>query len=77
MILTSKPGAITIAEEMSGMPGIACDTARKGYGFDYRLSMGVPDLWIKLVKDTPDENWDMGMLGHELIQRRPEEKVIS
>lgn len=72
-----KPGAITIAEEMSGMPGMACDTARKGYGFDYRLSMGVPDLWIKLVKDTQDQNWDMGMLGHELTQRRPEEKIIS
>jgi 1,4-alpha-glucan branching enzyme len=72
-----KPGALTIAEDMSGMPGLAADTARKGYGFDYRLSMGVPDLWIKLVKDTPDENWDMGHLIHELTQHRPEEKIIS
>lgn len=77
MIHNYKPGALTIAEEMSGMPGIASEIARSGYGFDYRLSMGVPDLWIKLVKDTPDENWDMGHLIHELTQHRPEEKIIS
>jgi 1,4-alpha-glucan branching enzyme len=62
---------------MSGMPGLACDIQKDGFGFDYRLSMGVPDLWIKLVKDTPDENWDMGHLIHELTQHRPEEKIIS
>ncbi len=56
---------------MSGMPGIACDTSRSGYGFDYRLSMGVPDLWIKLVKDTPDEKLDMGHLFHELTSIVP------
>jgi 1,4-alpha-glucan branching enzyme len=72
-----KPGAITIAEEMSGMPGIAASTKIKGYGFDFRLSMGVPDFWIKLVKDTYDEDWDMGTLMHELTQHRPEEKIIS
>ncbi len=72
-----KSDAITIAEEMSGMPGLASSTARKGYGFDYRLSMGVPDFWIKLVKETFDENWDMGTLMHELSQHRPEEKIIS
>jgi 1,4-alpha-glucan branching enzyme len=77
MIHEFKRGAMTIAEEMSGMPGIACNTSRDGYGFDYRLSMGVPDLWIKLVKDTPDENWEMGNLIHELTQHRPEEKIIS
>jgi 1,4-alpha-glucan branching enzyme len=72
-----KPGAITIAEEMSGMPGLAADTEKKGYGFDFRLSMGVPDFWIKLVKETADENWDMGKLFYELTQHRPEEKIIS
>lgn len=77
MIHEFKPGVITIAEEMSGMPGIASDTFQGGYGFDYRLSMGVPDFWIKLVKDTPDEAWNMGQLYHELTQHRPEEKVIS
>lgn len=69
--------ALTIAEEMSGMPGIAAGNNEKGYGFDYRLSMGVPDLWIKLTKDTPDEYWDMGKLMYELTQHRAEEKIIS
>lgn len=72
-----NPEAITIAEEMSGMPGLASATEKKGYGFDFRLSMGVPDFWIKLVKETFDENWDMGQLFHELTQHRPEEKIIS
>jgi len=72
-----NPEAITIAEEMSGMPGLASGTKRMGYGFDFRLSMGVPDFWIKLVKETFDENWDMGKLFNELTQHRPEEKIIS
>jgi 1,4-alpha-glucan branching enzyme len=77
LIHSINQNAITVAEEMSGMPGIACPTDLMGTGFDYRLSMGVPDIWIKLVKDTPDEHWDMGMLVHELLQHRPEEKIIS
>ncbi len=72
-----NPQAVTVAEEMSGMPGIAAPVEKSGYGFDYRLSMGVPDYWIKLIKDTPDESWDMGSLMHELTQHRPEEKIIS
>jgi len=77
MIHEFKPGSITVAEEMSGMPGLAAGTGKKGFGFDFRLSMGVPDLWIKLVKETLDENWDMGKLMHELTQHRPEERIIS
>lgn len=77
MIHNFKTGALSIAEEMSGMPGLAADNGKKGYGFDYRLSMGVPDYWIKLIKETFDENWDMGQLMHELSQHRPEEKIIS
>ena len=72
-----NPAAVTIAEEMSGMPGIAASNDSKGYGFDYRLSMGVPDYWIKLVKDTMDEAWDMSAIMHEMTQHRPEERVIS
>jgi len=72
-----RPSAITVAEEMSGMPGIAAENDRKGYGFDFRLSMGVPDFWIKLVKETPDEHWDIGKLMYELTTHRPEEKIIS
>jgi 1,4-alpha-glucan branching enzyme len=77
LIHSFKPGVISIAEEMSGMPGIASDTNNNGFGFDYRLSMGVPDFWIKLVKETFDEQWDMGKLMYELTQHRPEEKIIS
>jgi len=77
MIHKFKPGAVTIAEEMSGMPGLASDTEKMGYGFDFRLSMGVPDFWIKLVKETYDEHWDMGKLFNELTQHRPEERIIS
>lgn len=72
-----RPGALTIAEEMSGMPGLAAPVSVKGYGFSHRLSMGVPDFWIKLVKETMDENWDMGKLMYELTQHRSEEKIIS
>jgi 1,4-alpha-glucan branching enzyme len=77
LIHSFNPEAITIAEEMSGMPGLASRTENMGYGFDFRLSMGVPDFWIKLVKETFDENWDMSQLFHELTQHRPEEKIIS
>lgn len=72
-----KPGATSVAEEMSGMPGIAASVDSGGYGFDYRLAMGVPDIWIKTVKEIPDEEWDLGYLLHELSQHRQEEKVIS
>ncbi len=77
MIHKFKPSALTVAEEMSGMPGLAAETEKMGYGFDFRLSMGVPDFWIKLVKETPDENWDIGKLFYELTQHRPEEKIVS
>jgi 1,4-alpha-glucan branching enzyme len=72
-----NPNAVTVAEEMSGMPGIATPVNTGGVGFDYRLAMGVPDIWIKMVKEIPDEKWDLGYLIHELTQHRPEEKVVS
>ncbi len=72
-----KPSAITIAEDMSGMPGLAAPYKYGGYGFDYRLSMGVPDFWIKLIKEKRDEDWHVGMMFHELTQARFDEKVIS
>jgi 1,4-alpha-glucan branching enzyme len=72
-----NPSVMTIAEEMSGMPGIAAPVEMKGFGFDYRMAMGVPDYWIKLVKDMPDEEWNTGRLFYELRQRRPEERVIG
>lgn len=72
-----NPNAITIAEDMSGMPGMCIPIKDGGIGFDYRLSMGIPDLWIKMIKDQQDENWDMNMLWYELVGRRPMEKNIG
>ena len=72
-----NPFAVTIAEEMSGMPGMCIPIRSGGIGFDYRLSMGVPDFWIKLLKDTRDEDWDMRRLWYELTTRRPKEKNIG
>ena len=69
--------AITVAEDMSGMPGMCLPIEDHGIGFDYRLSMGVPDLWIKTLKECSDENWDMYKLWYELIGRRPQEKNIG
>lgn len=72
-----RPDAITIAEEMSGYPGLAGPTEACGMGFDFRLSMGIPDYWIKLIKEVPDEKWPVGRIFYELQLHRPEEKVIN
>jgi len=72
-----NPKAITIAEDMSGMPGMCIAIKDGGIGFDYRLSMGVPDLWIKTLKECTDEQWDIMKLWYELTIRRPSEKNIG
>lgn len=72
-----RPDAMTVAEDISGMPGLALPVDGGGMGFDYRFAMGVPDYWIRLVKDTPDEAWSMKGLRHELTNRRREESTIS
>ena len=77
LIHTVKPTALTIAEEMSAMPGLAAPREYGGLGFDYRLSMGVPDMWIKLLKEARDEAWNFDSIFHELTTHRPEEKTIS
>ena len=77
LIHTIRPDAITIAEDVSGMPGLAAEIALGGIGFDYRFSMGVADYWTKLAKDVRDEDWPMGNLWHELTNRRRDEKIIS
>ncbi|MBE6780867.1 MAG: 1,4-alpha-glucan-branching enzyme [Ruminococcaceae bacterium] len=77
LIKENNPKAITIAEDMSGMPGMCLPIKYGGIGFDYRLSMGVPDLWIKYLKDISDDYWNMGNLWWELNSRRPKEKVIG
>ncbi len=77
LIHTINPKAITVAEDMSGMPGMCIKIEDGGIGFDYRLSMGVPDLWIKYLKEYKDEEWDMFRLWYELNSRRPNEKNIG
>ncbi len=72
-----NPKAITVAEDMSGMPGMCIKIEEGGIGFNYRLSMGVPDLFIKLIKEYSDESWDMYKLWYELNSRRPKEKNIG
>lgn len=69
--------AITIAEEMSGMPGIASKVKDGGIGFDYRMAMGIPDYWIKLLKEVKDEDWNVTDMMWELTNRRVDEKTIS
>ena len=69
--------ATAIAEDMSGMPGMCLPIEQGGIGFDYRLAMGEPDYWIKLLKEVRDEDWQMGTLWHEMTTRRPQEKVIG
>jgi 1,4-alpha-glucan branching enzyme len=72
-----QPHAITIAEDVSGMIGVAQPVAEGGFGFDYRLSMGVPDYWIKLLQDRRDEDWHMDELYHTLTNRRAGEKHVA
>jgi 1,4-alpha-glucan branching enzyme len=72
-----RPDAVTVAEDISGMPGLAFPVTSGGFGFDYRFAMGIPDFWIKLTKDTPDEHWPLGHLWFELINRRHAEKTIT
>ncbi|MDE6323269.1 MAG: alpha amylase C-terminal domain-containing protein [Paramuribaculum sp.] len=72
-----NPHAITIAEEMSGMPGVAVPVKDGGLGFDYRMAMGIPDYWIKTLKEKKDEDWHPTSIFWELTNRRSDEKTIS
>jgi 1,4-alpha-glucan branching enzyme len=72
-----QPGAITIAEDVSGMPGLARPVAEGGIGFDYRLAMGVPDFWVRLVRERRDEAWSVGELYRVLLDRRHGEKHVG
>ena len=72
-----NPNAITIAEEVSGMPGLAAPFKDGGYGFDYRMAMNVPDYWIKTIKECRDEDWKPSSIFWELTNRRADERNIS
>ena len=72
-----NPQAITIAEEVSGMPGLAAKFEDGGYGFDYRMAMNIPDYWIKTIKEKIDEDWKPSSMFWEVTNRRKDEKTIS
>lgn len=72
-----NPNAITIAEEVSGMPGLAMPAEAGGYGFDYRMAMNIPDFWIKQIKEKKDEEWYPSAIWWETTNRRADEKTIS
>lgn len=72
-----NPKAITIAEEVSGMPGLAAKYKDGGMGFDYRMAMNIPDYWIKTIKEKRDEDWKPSSIFWEVKNRRPDEKTIS
>jgi 1,4-alpha-glucan branching enzyme len=68
---------ITVAEDVSGMPLLCVPVSEGGVGFDYRLSMAIPDMWIKLLKEKSDDEWDIGNIVHTLTNRRHGEKSIA
>ena len=72
-----NPRAITIAEEVSGMPGLAAKYEDGGFGFDYRMAMNIPDYWIKTIKEQSDEEWKPSSIFWEVKNRRADEKTIS
>lgn len=72
-----NPQAITIAEEVSGMPGLAAKFEDGGYGFNYRMAMNIPDYWIKTIKERKDEEWKPSSIFWEVKNRRSDEKTIS
>ncbi|MDR0699133.1 MAG: alpha amylase C-terminal domain-containing protein [Tannerella sp.] len=72
-----NPDVVTIAEDVSGMPGLAAPHADGGIGFDYRMAMGVADFWIKTIVEKPDEMWNTGDIYYELCRKRKDEKTIS
>jgi 1,4-alpha-glucan branching enzyme len=72
-----NPNAISVAEEVSGMPGLAVKPEDGGYGFDYRMAMNIPDYWIKTIKEKIDEDWKPSSIFWEVTNRRKDEKTIS
>ena len=72
-----NPNAITVAEEMSGYPGLAVPTSMGGIGFDYRMAMGIPDYWIKIIKEQEDENWNVGEMFYRCTDKRMDENVVG
>ena len=77
LIRLVDPGALTIAEDMSGMPGMCLPIEEGGIGFDYRLAMGLPDLWIRTVKEIQDHHWNIYKIWCDMCLRRPGEGSVA
>lgn len=77
MLHTVYPNVITIAEDVSGMPALCLPLSLGGVGFDYRLAMAIPDMWIKILKEKKDDDWDLGNICFTLTNRRHGEKTIA
>jgi 1,4-alpha-glucan branching enzyme len=77
LIKEINPKAFTIAEDVSGMPGMAFPVEKGGIGFDLRMSMGISDFWCKLIKEIPDEQWKPGDIYFRLTDKRNEEQTVS
>ena len=77
LIRQVNPMAVTIAEDMSGMPGMCLPIADGGIGFDYRLGMGLPDMWVRTVRDRRDEDWDIFQMWCSMCMRRPGENTVA
>ena len=72
-----RPSAVTIAEEVSGMPGMCIPAEQGGVGFDYRLGMAIPDFWIKYLKEIPDEQWNIWEIWTIMTDRLPAVKTVA
>jgi len=77
LIKQVKTGSVSIAEDMSGMPGLAVPVEHGGLGFDFRMAMGLPDFWIKIIKEKQDDEWNMGEIFYQITSKRIDEKVVS
>lgn len=77
LIQDVRPGGISIAEDMSGYPGLAVPVDEGGVGFNYRLAMGTPDYWIKTIKERSDEQWNVEQIFHELTSKRADEMTVG
>jgi len=74
---TVYPNAVTLAEDVSGMPGVASPVGEGGIGFDYRLGMGIPDFWIRVLKEQADEDWDLNAMWSVMTNRLPGVKTVA
>ena len=72
-----RPGVVTVAEDVSGFPGIARPTEESGVGFDYRLAMGLPDFWFKTIETQADEDWSLSGIFSTMLNRRRDEKHLA